>query len=263
MTGRPSRRHGERDRAPASAPAQPTVPYLATVTPSAREIAETATTDLPLSALLAASREEARRHERERIARGLHDCVIQQVSSLQLRARALADHVDEPTGRPPEDPQAVRRTADEISALAATALADLRDLVVALGPTPEEATMALSAPALSTLTPRERDILALVARGWSNQQVADRLGIRERTARTHVSNVLAKLHLTSRTQAALVAVREGLVGLASLPGSDDEADAAGPQPRTAHPQARMPESARAPQPEPTPHPLTAAVPVRG
>lgn len=64
---------------------------------------------------------------------------------------------------------------------------------------------------LAALTAREREILVLVAAGLSNKQIATRLVISERTARTHVSNVLGKLHLTSRTQAALVAVREGLV----------------------------------------------------
>ncbi|WP_433556014.1 response regulator [Pseudonocardia xinjiangensis] len=64
---------------------------------------------------------------------------------------------------------------------------------------------------LGSLTAREREILVLVADGLSNREIADRLMIRERTARTHVSNLLGKLGLTSRTQAALVAVREGLV----------------------------------------------------
>ena len=64
---------------------------------------------------------------------------------------------------------------------------------------------------LSSLTGRERDVLVLVAKGLSNQEIADELVISERTARTHVGNVLRKLQLTSRTQAALVAVREGLV----------------------------------------------------
>ncbi|SDP98843.1 response regulator [Lentzea jiangxiensis] len=63
----------------------------------------------------------------------------------------------------------------------------------------------------SSLTTREREILVLIAGGRSNQEIADELSISERTARTHVSNVLAKLHLTSRTQAALWAVKEGLV----------------------------------------------------
>jgi DNA-binding NarL/FixJ family response regulator len=64
---------------------------------------------------------------------------------------------------------------------------------------------------LAALTPREREILVLVAQGHANRDIADRLVISERTARTHVSNVLAKLQLPSRTQAALLAIREGLI----------------------------------------------------
>ncbi len=63
---------------------------------------------------------------------------------------------------------------------------------------------------LSSLTARERDVLGAVARGLSNKAIADELGITERTARTHVSNILAKLGLASRTQAALLAVQHGL-----------------------------------------------------
>jgi len=63
-------------------------------------------------------------------------------------------------------------------------------------------------PAL--LTPRERQILALLGEGRSNREIAGILVISERTARTHVSSVLSKLNLSSRTQAALMAVREGL-----------------------------------------------------
>lgn len=59
------------------------------------------------------------------------------------------------------------------------------------------------------LTARERDVLAAVARGLSNRSIADELGITERTARTHVSNILAKLGLASRTQAALLAAGQG------------------------------------------------------
>jgi DNA-binding NarL/FixJ family response regulator len=61
-----------------------------------------------------------------------------------------------------------------------------------------------------TLTPREREVLAEVASGATNQQLADRLGVSERTARTHVSSILAKLGLASRTQAALWAVQHGI-----------------------------------------------------
>lgn len=62
---------------------------------------------------------------------------------------------------------------------------------------------------LSRLTAREQDVLAAVARGLSNRAIADELGITERTARTHVSNILAKLGLASRTQAALLAAEHG------------------------------------------------------
>ena len=60
------------------------------------------------------------------------------------------------------------------------------------------------------LTTREREILQMVAAGKANKQIATELVISERTARTHVSNILRKLDLSSRTQAALWAVREGL-----------------------------------------------------
>ena len=60
------------------------------------------------------------------------------------------------------------------------------------------------------LTARERDVLGCVARGLSNRAIAEELGMAERTARTHVSNILAKLRLTSRTQAALFAVEHHL-----------------------------------------------------
>jgi DNA-binding NarL/FixJ family response regulator len=62
----------------------------------------------------------------------------------------------------------------------------------------------------SSLTPREREVLNLVAEGASNRQIAEALAVSERTARTHVSAILSKLGLVSRTQAALWAVREGL-----------------------------------------------------
>jgi DNA-binding NarL/FixJ family response regulator len=61
------------------------------------------------------------------------------------------------------------------------------------------------------LTDREREILRLVAAGKANKEIAAALVISERTARTHVSNILRKLGLSSRTQVALWAVREGLV----------------------------------------------------
>jgi DNA-binding NarL/FixJ family response regulator len=61
------------------------------------------------------------------------------------------------------------------------------------------------------LTPREKEVLAQLGHGASNKEIAHKLDITERTARTHVSNILGKLGLTSRTQAALWAVEHKLV----------------------------------------------------
>jgi DNA-binding NarL/FixJ family response regulator len=64
---------------------------------------------------------------------------------------------------------------------------------------------------LGVLTAREKEVLVLVAEGRSNKDIAAHLVISERTARTHVSHLLAKMGLSSRTQAALLAIKEGLV----------------------------------------------------
>ncbi len=64
--------------------------------------------------------------------------------------------------------------------------------------------------ALQSLSQRERETLALVAEGLSNQMIAERLGIGEKTVKTHVSNVLGKLNVSDRTQAAVFAWRSGM-----------------------------------------------------
>lgn len=63
-----------------------------------------------------------------------------------------------------------------------------------------------------SLTPRETEILKLLAQGHSNKHIARETGVEERTVKAHVSSILAKLGLSSRTQAALFALKEGLVG---------------------------------------------------
>ena len=74
-------------------------------------------------------------------------------------------------------------------------------------------------PAPEALTAREMEVLRLIAQGLSNQEIADRISVSEPTVRAHVSRILGKLHLASRTQAALYAVREGL--------TDADSDAGG------------------------------------
>jgi DNA-binding NarL/FixJ family response regulator len=67
-----------------------------------------------------------------------------------------------------------------------------------------------AAGALEDLTRRERDVLALIAQGRSNKRIALELGISEKTVKTHVGHLLAKLGVTDRTQAAVLAVQHGV-----------------------------------------------------
>jgi NarL family two-component system response regulator LiaR len=65
-------------------------------------------------------------------------------------------------------------------------------------------------PADQPLTEREREVVRLVAQGLSNDEIAERLSLGERTVRSHISHILSKLHLANRTQLALYALRTGL-----------------------------------------------------
>lgn len=73
-------------------------------------------------------------------------------------------------------------------------------------PTPQPA-------APDALTERELEVLSLVAKGLSNQEIAKKLVVAEVTVRTHVSNILSKLHLANRVQATLYSLREGITTL--------------------------------------------------
>ncbi|HST26288.1 MAG TPA: response regulator transcription factor [Gaiellaceae bacterium] len=99
---------------------------------------------------------------------------------------------------PAELAEAVRRASRGEALLAPSVAARLMQEV-----------SAERAPAAS-LTERELEVLRLIARGLPNKLIARELTVSEKTVKTHVSNILAKLHLADRTQAALYAVREGL-----------------------------------------------------
>jgi two-component system, NarL family, response regulator LiaR len=77
---------------------------------------------------------------------------------------------------------------------------------------PRVAARLLAEVAGDPLTPREREVLALLGRGMANKVIARELGLAEKTVKAHVSSILAKLGVADRTQAALYAVREGLTG---------------------------------------------------
>ena len=106
--------------------------------------------------------------------------------------------------------------ADDVAAAIRTVAAGDVVLPPAVARTLVAATRRPPSPAES-LTAREREVISLVAAGHTNQQIATRLGVSERTARTHVSNILAKLGLSSRTQAALWAERNGLTAPTTAP----------------------------------------------
>ena len=89
----------------------------------------------------------------------------------------------------------------------------LREMRAEPRPEPDTAPDATVEP----LTEREVEVLKLVAQGLSNEEIAQRLVVSERTVRTHVSNILGKLHLANRTQATLYALREGLASLDPSP----------------------------------------------
>jgi DNA-binding NarL/FixJ family response regulator len=86
----------------------------------------------------------------------------------------------------------------------------LLDPVVAARLVESLATSEVDRP-LDRLTPREREVLELIGRGFPNKRIAQRLNVSEKTVKTHVGHVLAKLGVTDRTQAAVFAVRAGLV----------------------------------------------------
>jgi NarL family two-component system response regulator LiaR len=72
-------------------------------------------------------------------------------------------------------------------------------------------------PTTDPLTERELEVLRLIAQGLSNKEIASKIFVAEWTVRSHVSNILGKLHLASRTQAALYALRSGIASLDDVP----------------------------------------------
>jgi two-component system, NarL family, response regulator LiaR len=79
-------------------------------------------------------------------------------------------------------------------------------------------------PTPDPLTQRELEVLHLVAQGLSNQEISGQLMIGEATVRTHISNILSKLHLANRVQVALYALKEGLLSLEDVKTNGEDAE---------------------------------------
>ena len=71
--------------------------------------------------------------------------------------------------------------------------------------------MATRSGGIDQLTPREMDVLRLLAEGLPNRKIGDRLSISERTVKYHVASILAKLEAANRTEAVMVAIERGLI----------------------------------------------------
>ncbi len=132
--------------------------------------------------LSARERELAALRERDRVAREVRDAVAQALFGMLATAH-------EGAARAAADPDAARATLGSLEAAAATTLGRVRDLTV-----------------------RERDVLRIMVEGLANKEIAARLGVSEKTVKSHMSSVLGKLGVADRTQAAVLAVRSGLVG---------------------------------------------------
>ena len=81
----------------------------------------------------------------------------------------------------------------------------------------DELALGPKRPVPEGLTERELEVLRLIAQGQNNREIARELVISEKTVKTHVSNILSKLHLADRTQAAIYALREGLASERPIP----------------------------------------------
>lgn len=133
-----------------------------------------------ITARLAARGEElAALRERDRLARQVQDAVAQALVGVLAEAK---------TGGK-ADPDAARAALGRVEAAVTETLGAVR-----------------------SLTARERDVLRLMVEGLANKEIAARLAVSDKTVKTHVSSVLAKLGVADRTQAAVLAVRSGLVG---------------------------------------------------
>lgn len=132
---------------------------------------------------------------------------LQRAAALRRPVIVLAEHA-----RPEDRLMAAQLGAHALLAKNAT-LAELMVSIRRALANPEGAPGILSPQTRYELTPRQREVLSLIVEGLDNREIADRLGISERTARAHVSAVLQRLGTSNRTQAAVAAVQRGILAL--------------------------------------------------
>lgn len=157
--------------------------------------------------LTAPLREAAAQEERNRLARELPDAAIVVLTSAADDARVIAARRAGALGYILKEAEPELLLAAVRSAAHGRAVLDPAVTTTVLH--------GLHAPQGgrgAALTPREREVLRLLTRGLVNKQIADDLSIGEETVKTHVGNILAKLGVAHRTEAAIVALREGLAG---------------------------------------------------
>jgi NarL family two-component system response regulator YdfI len=163
-------------------------------------------------------------------SRDVADVVLFDAPGVREALAAIAAGFTEPTILLVDDPH----TDLTFAALRAGAVAvlarqsDVHELLAALGAVraglvvlDASARDALGTPArtsanavrIETLTDREREVLSMLANGWSNHRIAARLAISDNTVKAHVASILAKLGATTRTEAVTLGIRLGLVML--------------------------------------------------
>lgn len=130
----------------------------------------------------------------------------QALGHLVVEAAGLMRQLADPA-RPPAEAQ--RRQAARLLRLAEACLAALDPTLVPVAPEGGDETRRLRDHVADVLTPREREVLTLLASGQTDRQIAARLGVAHRTATTHVGRILGKLQVQSRAAAASLAVRAG------------------------------------------------------
>jgi DNA-binding NarL/FixJ family response regulator len=123
------------------------------------------------------------------------------------------DHVRESLDAGANGYVAKGATPADLCEAAAALAGGTRDLVAALEPDASSPGVAASSPVLAVLTPRELEVLRALASDAGNEAIARRLGISGRTLRNHIRNTYHKLGIYDRSQAVIVAVREGLVNV--------------------------------------------------